>query len=547
MFKMLIVEDERWEREGLIEFLDWASMGISVIETASDGIEGLDKALEIRPDIIITDIQMPGRNGIEMAKLVLEQLPGVRIVVLTGYDDFEFAREALRFGAVDYVLKPVGEEEMLSTMLKVVQGCEDQLLKRSEEERMWLEKDAMHHLSLRQQVMDWLLGRGGAEAQQQTINELRDNGYLEAGAFSVWLCSRPGLPPKPDTMEMERTAGTVLGRQVLVLSAGAGAGQGELAAFVLLIALQQDELSGQAQLAEKLLQVLNLQPVIMEDTAREQVDPAGWIIGISSPREDIGLIRESFRESQSAFNFAVFNGLSGVVAADGEQLARKQFTKDSEVFTRQFRELAKRLRYDLGSGSPTGPVMDGLFALLAAHPGAGKSYIASLLGGVIESCSSLAMPAAQATTAVAANHMEALLASSRLPDMRAYTAGVIGEMSLLLEEKRNRKDDYLINRVIVLIEEQYGNQDLSLAYLAGEVFVSPNHLGMIFKKKTGKTPSEYIQEYRLARAEEMLRTTKQRIAIVAEQIGIPNPSYFGLLYKQVYGMTPGEYREFVQR
>lgn len=88
----------------------------------------MDKALEIRPDIIITDIQMPGRNGIEMAKLVLEQLPGVRIVVLTGYDDFEFAREALRFGAVDYVLKPVGEEEMLSTMLKVVQGCEDQLL-----------------------------------------------------------------------------------------------------------------------------------------------------------------------------------------------------------------------------------------------------------------------------------------------------------------------------------------------------------------------------------------------------------------------------------
>jgi two-component system response regulator YesN len=107
MFRMLIVEDERWEREGLVEFLDWESLGISVAETAVDGIEGLDKALEMKPDIIITDIQMPGRNGIDMARLVLEQLPEVRIVVLTGYDDFEFARAALRFGAVDYVLKAV--------------------------------------------------------------------------------------------------------------------------------------------------------------------------------------------------------------------------------------------------------------------------------------------------------------------------------------------------------------------------------------------------------------------------------------------------------
>jgi two-component system response regulator YesN len=391
--------------------------------------------------------------------------------------------------------------------------------------------------------MDLLLERGGGEAQRQTISELRNNGYLEAAAFSVWLCSQPGLSPTLDTIEMEQIAGTVLGRQVLVHSGG----QGIQAAYVLLIALQQDELSLQTQLAEKLLQALDLLPGSGDDLGQERVAPAGWIIGTGSPRENIGFISESFRETQSVFNFAVFNGLSGVVAADVEQLARKQFTKDSERFTHQFRELAKRLRYDLGSGGSTGPVMDELFSLLGAHPGAGRSYIATLLGGVLESCSSLALPAAQAATAVATNHMEALLACSRLLEMGAYTAGVIDEMAGLLEEKRNRKDDYLINRVIVLIEQQYGNQELSLAYLAGEVFVSPNHLGMIFKKKTGKTPSEYIQEFRLARAEEMLRTTKQRIAVVAEQIGIPNASYFGLLYKQVYGMTPGEYREFVQR
>ncbi|WNS46406.1 response regulator [Paenibacillus sp. MMS20-IR301] len=560
MYKMLIVEDERWEREGLLDFLDWASMGIAVIETAADGIEGLDKALEFRPDIIITDIQMPGRNGIEMAKLVLDQLPEVRIVVLTGYDDFGYARDALRFGAVDYVLKPVGEEELLSTMEKVVRGCEENRLKRSEEERLWLEKDAVHHLALRQRLMDLLLSRAEEAARQQTISELQAGGYLEGELCSIWICAQPAALQLPEAEQLEQLAGRMLGRKVLVHPAG----QGILGAcFILLIALRADEAGLQPQLAFQLLQELELLqegggPAPLDGSQREdarqerdgwmvQTGPAAWIIGTGRPAAPAAAAGESFREAQNAFQYALFNGLSGVLAAEEEQLARQQFTRDADPFSVQFRELAKRLRHDLGSGSPAEPVLDGLFALLAGHPGAGRSYIASQLGGVIESCSALAMPAAQATTAFAAGHMEALLSCRTLTEMRDYTAAVVDDMARLLEEKRGRKDDYLINRVIQLIEEQYGNQELSLAYLAGEVFVSPNHLGMIFKKKTGKTPSEYIQEFRLQRAEEMLRTGKQRIAVVAELIGIPNPSYFGLLYKQVYGMTPGEYREFVQR
>lgn len=543
MFKMLIVEDERWEREGLVDFLDWESMDISVVETASDGIEGMDKALEMEPDIIITDIQMPGRSGIEMAKLIMEQLPDVRIVVLTGYDDFEYAREALRFGAVDYVLKPVGEEEMLSTMLKTVQSCRDIRAKQREEELLLLEKDAVHHISLRQRAMDLLLGRGDEEAKRETISELRSSGYPRADAFSVWICSQPVTPLTLDTRRMEQLAGMALGRQVLVHSAG----QGEQVSFALLIPMQHEETGVQPQLAGKLLQALDLPAAGGAESVQEKGGPDRWTLGTGSPVEQLEFINESFRDAQNTFNYAVFNDLHGVIAADEEQLARKQFTLVSEVFSNQFRELAKRLRYDLGSGGPVGPVMEELFSCLAAHPGAGRAYIASLLGGVIESCSSLAMPPSKSAAAAATDHMEALLACTRLQDMRGYTVAFVEEMARLLEEKRNRKDDYLINRVIALIEEQYGNQDLSLAYLAGAVFVSPNHLGMIFKKKTGKTPSEYIQEFRLQRAEEMLRTTKQRISVVAEQIGIPNASYFGLLYKQVYGMTPGEYREFVQR
>jgi len=124
---------------------------------------------------------------------------------------------------------------------------------------------------------------------------------------------------------------------------------------------------------------------------------------------------------------------------------------------------------------------------------------------------------------------------------------MIGDIAARLDEKRNNKDDYVVGSVVRLIEERYSSAEMNLTLVAGEVFLSPNHLGMIFKKATGKTVNEYLQEYRLARAEELLRTTKQRVASIAEQVGIPNTSYFGTLFKMAYGMTPGEYQEVTQR
>ncbi|PQP88668.1 response regulator [Paenibacillus sp. AR247] len=122
MFTLLIVEDERWEREGLVDFLDWKSMGIEIIGTAFNGLDGVEKAFTLRPDIIITDIRMPGMNGLEMANRIREQLPDVRFIVLTGYNEFEYTREAIFLHVDDYVLKPVEEVDMKNAMARGPEG-----------------------------------------------------------------------------------------------------------------------------------------------------------------------------------------------------------------------------------------------------------------------------------------------------------------------------------------------------------------------------------------------------------------------------------------
>ena len=120
MYKLLIVEDEIWEREGLVDFIDWRQLNIQIVGTASNGIQGLKMAKLHQPDIIITDIRMPILDGLELSKRVKFFLPQCKIIIITGYDDFEYARDAIHAGVYNYLLKPVQKKELLNTINRVI-------------------------------------------------------------------------------------------------------------------------------------------------------------------------------------------------------------------------------------------------------------------------------------------------------------------------------------------------------------------------------------------------------------------------------------------
>lgn len=125
MYRLLIVEDEKWEREGLRDFLDWNSLGIEVAGCACNGVEGVKMAELYRPEIILTDIMMPKMDGIRMSLKVRTFLPDVRIIVLSGYDDFQYAKQTFEFHAYAYLLKPIEKkhvEEVIFGVLKVTVG-----------------------------------------------------------------------------------------------------------------------------------------------------------------------------------------------------------------------------------------------------------------------------------------------------------------------------------------------------------------------------------------------------------------------------------------
>ncbi len=127
MLKLIIAEDEDIIRMGLVQTLDWQSMGVEIVGEAADGMEALEQVKKLQPDVLLTDIRMPRLSGLELADKVLAMGQRTRMVFLTSYAEFDYAREALRLQAVDYLLKPVEEEELTRVMKNIAKDLANQV------------------------------------------------------------------------------------------------------------------------------------------------------------------------------------------------------------------------------------------------------------------------------------------------------------------------------------------------------------------------------------------------------------------------------------
>lgn len=121
MYRVMLLEDEHIIREGLKISLDWEHLGLSIVAEAKDGVEGLALAREYRPHLIFSDIRMPGMDGLEFAQKVLQALPDVKIIIISGYKDYDYIRQSLQLGLFDYLLKPIDQEELERVVQKAVQ------------------------------------------------------------------------------------------------------------------------------------------------------------------------------------------------------------------------------------------------------------------------------------------------------------------------------------------------------------------------------------------------------------------------------------------
>lgn len=180
MTKVLIVDDEKYVRMGIKSDTDWALIGCEVVGEACNGLEALEVAEKERPDLVVSDIRMPKMDGIELAEKLIEKYPNIKVIFLTAYNEFEYARQAVRIGVSDYLLKPFSDGELEGSIQRLLHlhpnapasssELEEQLipLKRKEEVSNRYVQSAIEYIEDHYPDSDFSLG---ALAESMSVSE----------------------------------------------------------------------------------------------------------------------------------------------------------------------------------------------------------------------------------------------------------------------------------------------------------------------------------------------------------------------------------------
>lgn len=525
MLKMLIVEDERWEREGLIDFLDWKNMGIKICGIACDGIEGLELAKDLHPDIIITDIKMPGLNGIEMSKRIRAILPYVKIIVLTGYDDFKYAQEAIRFSANAYLLKPIIEDETLEVMKTVVKECEKEQKEAVEKER--LKSLAIDNFRLIENKLKLDLFEGRVELSSNSMKGINYDMNLETEDIVVIIIKQIDLANKLVIKDIEGLLDT---SSIIV--------KPDNYKMEILLCIS---LAGKSEeyLLEKVKEIYNL----ITEKCNVKI-----IIGIGRTLKGISHINESYKQGIQAIEYEIFWGDFGIIKYDGVQCLNKNFVDKNREFLIQLSDFSKEIPQKTSSGEIF-ELLNELFSYLCTNKGAERKLIYDYFYNIINEISLLHLNLYEDINDIYDDDSSWVKKLSSLENIQGFKDFIFEFYDKYLRwtnEKRNNKNEHIINRLIQLIEEKY-MYEISLKTIADEVFLSSNYIGCIFKKSTGKSFTNYLCEYRMEKAKELLKSSKNKVEKVAIKVGIPNVSYFCLIFRKKCGVSPGEYQERIIR
>ncbi len=505
MTKVLIADDELLPRIGLKSLLDWGQYGYAVIGECEDGQSALEAIREKQPDIVITDMKMPVIDGVELIRRVKQERIPCKFIVLSGYDDFDFVREALLLGAEDYLLKL---EMTQGKLLKSLEKARDSLQKERDMQEEQQKKEAVYSKAFyemkRQFLRDCLRG---AITEEELIVRRMEELFID-------------LPPKNLICVMLRFQNFSSGQKPLlhtsVLNALAKVSQ----------EYGKAEITDIGGLAVAVISLTNRDPSAL----RRLSDSLRFVL-----KNMLNLEAEIVCSS-------VFDGYGGL--SGGFQAAEKLLRSPSGQAIPMEPEL-RALEKDLNACRRRESVED--LDRILERVRKSEDFFGDRLDGVCYTIIFLV------NGFCSANQLDR---KTLFPEHSPYEAvrsmETPDDCARWIERLKEALEGVLLtentggNPAAVIRIKRYVNdhlkEELSLDTIAADAGLSPSYLSRMFCRQTGMNLIAYINECRVKRAKELLRDSNLKIYEVSQEVGFENPHYFSRIFKRHTGMTPYEYR-----
>lgn len=521
--KMILADDEPVILNGLKVIMDWEGLGVEIVGEAQDGQQLLQLIHEKQPDLIVSDICMPGLSGIDVLReMNAADKPG-KVIFISAHKEFRFAQDALKYGALDYLVKPVDTAALEQVVQKAVAIIRDESLE--EQNRGKLE-----HLerNVRAKTTEELLDRL-TDGDRSVVAEIADiiEGRPDRGfAVCVAEWGRAALEQNR-WQERERKlidfAVTNIMSEIVRDMPGSFFFR-KKEAFCCLLAI--DELDQAVQTAHAI-----------RDSVRDylKIDLA---VGIGGGVADIGEAVVSYKQAQEALERAYFIGPGQILAYPSvqEQPVRQQVT-----------EVQDRLLQVMLAGwsdEELSAVMSELLNTVRQASAGSKHAVVSVLYSTLmrvrQELSSLGI-AAETSEDSARMLLEKISGLETLPQVEACFSEALESIGHQLKAGMGGRELLQIKQVKDYIEKHYA-ENITLDKISGLIYMNSSYFSTFFKKHTGENYKQYLTEVRMKHARRLLLHSELMVYEVAEQVGYSNARLFSEMFRKHVGQTPQEFR-----
>lgn len=534
--KVFLVEDEYIVREGIKNNIDWEKNGYDFCGEASDGELAFPMISEKRPDIVITDIRMPFMDGIELSRMIKEEYPEIKIIILSGHEEFEYAKAAIQIGVEEYLLKPINGDELLQVVNRVAQKIKEE--NESRETLQEGEGDENFEYAKRQLLSSLIDDNASLSDAMEQGKKIHLN--LMAQCYNIMMLKlqrknkEQGFSQR--ILELYKTMEDTLkeqdGQSIMFDRAPEGKvilfmGSGEEE-----IRRNMDVFAGQFR--EILPEYEDVTyfgsvgvPVMRLRELGESYEAAshGFSYRFLTEPNQIVDNHTVFDQTRNEKKFSGSIGSVDIQNLDKQKI--ESFLKGGEMDEIHFfvEEYMKNTG-DAGKNSMIFRqyiVMDMFFA--ASH------FLTQITDGREQLGEPFESP----------EQMQKIV--SDLEATVVYIMELFTKVMQVRDAQTTEHNSDVVENAKKYISENYHDEELTLNTVAHEVNVSPNHLSAMFSQKTGQTFVKYLTDVRMHRAKELLKCTSKRSNEICEEVGYRDPHYFSHLFKKNVGCSPIQYRE----
>ncbi len=526
--KVMFVDDEENTRNLLRLILDWDAMGFEIAGEASSGQEGLNLVDELLPDLIITDIKMPFMDGLEFARLIAENYPTIKVIVLTAYEEFEYAKQGIKMGISDFLLKPIKRSEIKESIENIQKKILNERIDRDEYNKVREKLKKSLPILIEKFLNDLVVSNNlpqdiNEKIEYYNLTMLRE--YFQIAVVSVG--------DAPSIKDQENT----IVHQILYIDIIKQYFKADKNVIVF------DNNSGKTVIINSDKQV-NL-PECCEQIKTMIINKlkCDISIGLSNSYTELDKLHQGYKEALEALNYKAIYGNNIVIQYRDICIDREKSSYIHKVNI-GMEEITFYIR--AGIEDKANELLHKRFFRINSNSLTSSNELRimgiSMITEILNSISEMDLNLNEIFGSVSSLYAD-VLEFNTLSEIEAYITAVVEKLTKAINLLREKKKKSIMDNIISYLKDNLSNSELTLTALASHFFINPSYLSRTFKQHTGYTFVEYLTHLRIQKAIELFDTCDAVAYEVAEKVGIPDPNYFGKCFKKYTGYSINDYKK----